>query len=88
MRSETARSFEVMADAIMYRWSVERDTWVSSTEVAEARTYLERVGLGVTELPDGRFRVQGESEDPLGASRLVLIGLRHLHASRRSRAQP
>jgi hypothetical protein len=87
-RSETARGFEAIADTIMYRWSVERDTWVSSTEVAEVCAYLERSGFGITQLPDGRFRIQGEGEDALGASRLVLVGLRHLHAARRSRLQP
>ena len=41
----TARGFESIADAIMYRWSVERDTWVSTIEVEQARDYLERSGM-------------------------------------------
>ena len=40
--SRAARGFESIADAIMYRWSVERDTWVSTIEVEQAREYLER----------------------------------------------
>lgn len=82
--SRTSRGFEAIADAIMYRWSVERDTWVSSMEVEQAREYLERAGMAVTPLPDGRFMVAGETSDSLGASRLVLLGLRHLSAVRRA----
>src|SRR5262249_43155180 len=82
-RSETTRGFEAIADAIMYRWTVERDTWVSATEVDQARAYLERLGIVTTVLPDGRFAVQGEAADALGAARVVLIGLRHLHAARK-----
>jgi hypothetical protein len=85
-RSEAARGFEAVADAIMYRWTVERDTWVSATEVEQARAYLERAGIATTLLPDGRFAVAGQTPDTLGAARLVLLGLRHLHAARRSRA--
>jgi len=79
----TARGFESIADAIMYRWSVERDTWVSTIEVEQARDYLERSGMAVTTLPDGRYAVAGETVDTLGAARLVLLGLRHLSAVRR-----
>lgn len=78
-----ARGFEAIADTIMYRWSVERDTWVSTIEVEHAREYLERSGMIVTRLSDGRFAVAGESADTLGAARLVLLGLRHLSAARR-----
>jgi len=52
--SRAARGFESIADAIMYRWSVERDTWVSTIEVEEARDYLERSGMAVTTTADGR----------------------------------
>jgi hypothetical protein len=86
-RSETTRGFEAIADAIMYRWTAERDTWVSAAEVDEARAYLERIGIATTLLPDGRFLVQGEAPDALGAARLVLLGLRHLHAARKGRAR-
>jgi hypothetical protein len=87
-RGDTVRGFEAIADAIVYRWSVERDTWVSATEILEVRAYLERAGIGTIALPDGRFRVEGEARDALGAARLVLVGLRHLYATRRGRQQP
>ena len=83
-RSEAARAFEGVADSIMYRWSVERDTWVSAAEVEQARAYLERAGVSTMLLPDGRFAVAGDSASTLGAARLVLLGLRHLHTARRS----
>ena len=79
----TARGFESIADAIMYRWSVERDTWVSTNEVAQARDYLERSGMAVTTTHDGHYVVGGQTADALGAARLVLLGLRHLSAVRR-----
>jgi hypothetical protein len=80
---QTARSFEAIADAIMYRWSVERDIWVSTIEVEQARDYLERSGMAVTSLPGDRYVVAGRTADTLGAARLVLLGLRHLSAVRR-----
>ena len=83
LRGEAARAFEAIAEAIMYRWSVERDTWVSTAEVEQARAYLERVGIVTTALPDGRFTVAGETASVLGAARVVLLGLRHLHAARK-----
>ena len=79
----TARGFESIADAIMYRWSVERDTWVSTIEVEQAREYLERAGMAITPLPDGGYMVSGERADTVGDARLVLLGLRHLSAARR-----
>ena len=81
--SRAARGFESIADAIMYRWSVERDTWVSTIEVEQAREYLERAGMAITALPDGGYMVAGESANTLGDARLVLLGLRHLSAVRR-----
>lgn len=80
------RTFEAIADGIMYRWSVERDTWVSSSEVEQARAYLEREGIATRALPDGRFTVETGTAETLGAARLVLLGLRHLHAARRGRS--
>jgi hypothetical protein len=83
----SGRPFELMADAIMYRWSVERDVWVSSTEVEQARAYLARVGINTIELPDGRFTAAGSAAEALDAARLVLLGLRHLQAARRTSAR-
>jgi len=83
--SDAARAFEVSADVIMYRWSAERDVWVSPAEIAQARAYLERIGVTTAALPDGRFTVHGEAAATLGAARLVLLGLRHVHARRRAR---
>ena len=51
------QSFEAMADTILYRWSAERDTWVSASEVEEARAYLARQGIATSALPDGRTQV-------------------------------
>jgi len=82
------RTFESIADSIMYRWSVERDTWVSSSEVEQARAYLQREGIATRALPDGRFTVDSGTAETLGAARLVLLGLRHLHAARRGRTNP
>ncbi|HZP40753.1 MAG TPA: hypothetical protein VFD84_04480 [Candidatus Binatia bacterium] len=81
----SVKSFEAIADGIMYRWSVERDTWVSRAEVEQVRAYLERKGIVTRALPDGRFSVETGTAETLGAARLVLLGLRHLHAARRAR---
>jgi hypothetical protein len=87
-RSETSRGFEAIADTIMYRWSVERDTWVSTNEVAQAREYLARAGVTTNALPDGRFVLAGQTASAFGAARLVLLGLRHLQAARKSPSRP
>jgi hypothetical protein len=82
VRSETPRDFESAADTIMYRWSVERDPWVSTREVDQARAYLARAGVDVSRLP--RLSVgPGETLNTLEQARVVLMGLRHLHAARR-----
>jgi len=70
-----------MADTILYRWSAERDTWVSASEVEEARAYLARQGIATSALPDGRFALQG-AESAVEASRLILVSLRHLYERR------
>ncbi|HYY05316.1 MAG TPA: hypothetical protein VE997_01975 [Candidatus Limnocylindria bacterium] len=80
-----ADGFEAIADAIMYRWSAERDVWVSPSEVEQARAYLERAGVPTSPLPDGRFALGSATAVSLEAARVVLLGLRHLHATRRSR---
>jgi hypothetical protein len=81
-RAEMTRKFEAIADAILYRWAVERDTWVSSTEVAEARAYLERQGIVTKPLPDGRFALGDVQTAVLGGERVVLLGLRRLRGRR------
>ena len=75
-------SFEAIADTIVYRWSVERDTWVSPSEIEEVRSYLAREGIATSALPDGRFALNGETSNVLGAERLVLLGLRRLRGTR------
>jgi hypothetical protein len=77
--------FEAIADTIMYRWRAERDVWVSPSEVEQARAYLERVGVVTSPLPDGRFAVAGSTAATLEATRVVLLGLRHLHATRKGK---
>jgi hypothetical protein len=77
-------AFEAIADGIMYRWSVERDVWVSPSEVEQARLYLARAGVATLALPDGRYAIDGERAAVYGAARLVMLGLRHLHATRRA----
>ena len=79
------QGFEAIAATIMYRWSVERDVWVSPSEVEQARVYLERVGVVTSPLPDGRFAIGGSTAAAFEAARLVLLGLRHLHATRTGR---
>jgi hypothetical protein len=84
-RTEGQVGFEAVADTIMDRWSAERDVWVSAQEVEHARAYLQRAGVTTSPLPDGRFAVAGDAASALGSARLVLLGLRHLHAARRGR---
>src|SRR2546428_11957147 len=69
-----AEGFEAIADTIMYRWSAERDVWVSPSEVEQARLYLERVGVVTSPLPDGRFAVGGGTAAALEAARRLPLG--------------
>ncbi|TMB05513.1 MAG: hypothetical protein E6J70_02105 [Deltaproteobacteria bacterium] len=80
--TEHRQGFEAMADTILYRWSAERDTWVSASEVEEARAYLARQGIAISTLPDGRFTLAGEATRVFGGERLVLLGLRRLRGTR------
>lgn len=82
MNTSPTTGFEAIAETIMYRWSAERDVWVSPSEVAQARAYLERAGVVTSPLPDGRFTVSGNTAATLEATRIVLLGLRHFHAAR------
>jgi hypothetical protein len=77
--------FEVIADTIIQRWAVERDTWVGPSEIERARSYLAHAGIATRPLDDGRFVVEGDTATVCEASGLVLVGLQHLLASRRSR---
>ena len=80
------REFEAIADSIMYRWSAERDVWVSREEVEQARAYLARVGVSTSSLSDDRFTMGESTASTLAAAHLVMLGLRHLHANRKGRA--
>jgi hypothetical protein len=81
-RSDSAVTFEQVAESIMQRWSAQRDVWVRASEVEQARAYLRKVGIMTTKLPDGRFIVEGESSRAVEAPRLVAFGMQHLHGSR------
>jgi len=81
---EHHRGFEGIADTILYRWSVERDTWVSPSEIEHARAYLARHGIAISVLPDGRFALAGETSRVFGAERLVMLGLQRLRGTRDS----
>jgi hypothetical protein len=83
--SDHQAAFEAIADGIMYRWSVERDTWVSSAEVEEVRAYLARQGINTTLLPDGQYSVESDGARTVGRAHLVHLALKHLHAARRER---
>ncbi len=82
-RADLAAQFTSIADAIGYRWSVERDTWVSRAEVEQARAYLAEAGLTTRAHPDGGFVVDGEPATVLSDARLVLLGIRRVLAARR-----
>ena len=71
------RRFEAIADAIIYRWSVEHHVSATPTEVAEAREYLQRAGIATTPLPDGRFLLE-QSGEVVEAPRLILLGLQRV----------
>ena len=87
MRTDAARAFESIADAIVYRWQTERDTWVSTSEVEQARAYLAGIGVATCSLPDGSFSVEGDKQSAFGTAQLVLLGLKHLQASRKTRTR-
>ena len=79
------REFEAIADSIMYRWTAERDVWVSREEVEQARAYLARVGVNTSSLSDAAYTMGESTASTLEAAHLVMLGLRHLHAHRRGR---
>jgi hypothetical protein len=81
--ADPAAHFTAIADAIGYRWTVERDTWVSRAEVEHARAYLAQAGVPTRAHPDGGFVLEGEPATVLSDARVVLLGIRRVLAARR-----
>ena len=69
--------FADVAEAILYRWAVERDVSTNAAEVDSVRAYLHTRGILTSVGPDGRFRVEDATARTLDAAHLVLLGLRH-----------
>ena len=68
--------FPTVAEAILYRWAVERDTAVSAGEIDQVRAYLRQRGVRTTPLPDRRFTLDGAITDTVERAGLVLAALR------------
>ena len=68
--------FPAAAEAILYRWAVERDTAVSAGEIDQVRAYLKRRGVRAMPLPDGRFTMDGAMTGTVERAGLVLAALR------------
>ena len=68
--------FPTVAEAILYRWAVERDTAVSPGEIDQVRAYLRQRGVRTTPLPDGRFTLDGAITGTVERAGLVLAALR------------
>ena len=68
--------FPAVAEAILYRWAVERDTAVSAGEIDQVRAYLKRRGVRAMPLPDGRFAMDGAMTGTVERAGLVLAALR------------
>ena len=68
--------FPTVAEAILYRWAVERDTAVSAGEIDQVRAYLQQRGVRATPLPDGRFTLDGAITGTVERAGLVLAALR------------
>ena len=75
-------AFAAGAEAILYRWAVERDVSTTAAEVESVRAYLQTRGILTSALPDGRFQVADATARTLDAAHLVLLGLRHVVAAR------
>src|SRR5438552_18805337 len=68
--------FPAVAEAILYRWAVERDTAVSAGEIDQVRAYLRQRSVRTTPLADGRFPMDGAITGTVERARLVLAALR------------
>ena len=68
--------FPAVAEAILYRWAVERDTAVSAGEIDQVRAYLQQRGVRATPLPDGRFTMDGAMTGTVERAGLILAALR------------
>ena len=68
--------FPAVAEAILYRWAVERDTVVNAGEIDQVCAYLQQRGVRVTPLPDGRFTMDGAITGTVERAGLVLAALR------------
>ena len=68
--------FPAVAEAILYRWAVERDTAVSAGEIDQVRAYLRQRGVRTTPLADGRFTLDGAITGTVERAGLVLAALR------------
>src|SRR5438128_9552755 len=68
--------FPAVAEAILHRWAVERDTAVSAGEIDQVRAYLNRRGVRAMPLPDGRFTMDGAMTGTVERAGLVLAALR------------
>src|SRR2546429_8283361 len=81
--------FPAVAEAILYRWAVERDTAVSAGEIDQGRADLKRRGGRATPPPDGRFTMDGAMTGPgeragLGPGGLRPVGPARVGARRRA----
>src|SRR2546428_12310423 len=74
--------FPTVAEAILYRWAVERDTAVSAGELDQARADLQQRGVRATPLPDGRFTLDGAETGSVGRAGVALAGLRGVDQAR------
>ncbi len=79
-RSAVTARFAALADTVVYRWTVERDTWVGPSELEAARAFLAETGLSTRSLPDGSFGVGVSASPALSAARLFVLAIRHLRA--------
>ncbi len=84
--SASGKSFESRAQAVLARWTSERELWASPDDAEAARRYLERLGIKTAATTDGRFVLERTGQ-VVGRAELVLFGLRQIVA-RRPRSAP